>query len=286
MSTGTKSEYSLSLIEEIEEEYFSKLHTIVLTIGFHRSGSSLVGYLLTAHPNIVMGHEPNIRKYHSDLKLLLFRVLYVDRDRFTRAEAKQKIGINKIVLPAYEVQPHTANHAERYVLVPNQWQNRCESLEVLGIKQSYSTVQLFNDKKTFKEFTKAVEKRGISLKFIFTVRNPYDMIVPKKRTLNDQITTYEKHAPICKDLLSRIQTESVFMNKHEDMVANPKDQLTKLCHFLKVEADQNYLNDCVSAVCPTPRENRYKSDWSAEQKERVAKLIEHYDFFSGYSWAS
>ena len=67
MSNAVKDAYKIPVADE---EYFGKLHTMVLTIGFHRSGSSLVGYLLTAHPNIIMAHEPKEKRGNYILKYI------------------------------------------------------------------------------------------------------------------------------------------------------------------------------------------------------------------------
>ncbi|MBC6413818.1 MAG: sulfotransferase [Chromatiales bacterium] len=297
MSDTTEDKYKLPLIED---KYFSKLHTMLLTIGFARSGSSLVGYLLTAHPNMVIAHEPGIRTLYKagDIILLLYGILFKNQQMYTRAVEAQKVEIDKIIPASNEPKTKGSRRTEWYPIVPNQWQNRCKSLEVAGVKESARIAHLLVEGDTLKQFTSLVKKKKMSLKFIFTVRNPYDMIATRVREvmhskriseiekLSKSISVYERHCVCNKNLLSRIKAKNVFINRHEDMVADPKDQLTKLCRFLKVKASQDYLNDCMSVVCPTARESRYEIDWLEEHKERVAKLSEDYDFFAGYSWSS
>ncbi|MFX0095289.1 MAG: hypothetical protein ACFFBD_26380, partial [Candidatus Hodarchaeota archaeon] len=43
-------------------KYFKDLRTFILFIGSSRSGSSLVGALLDAHPNVIIAQERNVLK--------------------------------------------------------------------------------------------------------------------------------------------------------------------------------------------------------------------------------
>ena len=44
--------------KDLWEKSFDNVQVMLLTIGFPRSGSSLVGYLLAAHPSMVIADEP------------------------------------------------------------------------------------------------------------------------------------------------------------------------------------------------------------------------------------
>ena len=288
--------------------YFKNIHTFVSTIGFPRSGSSLVGYLLTAHRNIIIAHEPRIKDkelYEVNPQVLFNCIFLRDRDIFRRAkEFIENILVSS--LPSKNDSKSRYGMGNKYVMVPNQWQARCESLQVIGIKDSsYSTAKLskINVLKTLRE---NLSKKSVNcLKFIFTVRNPYDMITTSaaywannKRirmvTQNDIDMMLDRKVKIrfpklcenIKSLFTLTRTENIFINRHEDMVTSPADQLTKLCDFLRVPAFPDYLSDCTSVVHKKVNKSRYELDWSERQKEEVAKLIDQYDFFSGYSWDS
>ena len=288
--------------------YLNNIHTFVSTIGFPRSGSSLIGYLLTAHRNIIIAHEPHIKDkglYEVDAQALFNCIFLRDKNRFR--VAKEFIeNTSKSLLPNENDSQSRYGAGNKYVMVPNQWQACCESLQVIGVKCSlYSTEQLskINVLKTLKE---NLSKESVNcLKFIFTVRNPYDMITTnvtywanneriRRVTQNDVNMALDykvkiRFPKLCKDiknLFTSISAENIFINRHEDMVTSPVNQLTKLCDFLGVPAFPDYLNDCASVVHERPNKSRYEIDWSDEQKEEVAKLIDQYDFLSGYSWNS
>ena len=48
---------------KIDEQFFNNLESIILFIGYSRSGHSLVGSLLDAHPEILVSHELHVVKH-------------------------------------------------------------------------------------------------------------------------------------------------------------------------------------------------------------------------------
>ena len=292
------------------KSYFEKLRAMVLVSTFPRSGSTLLGYLLTAHCNMVVASEPN--NYGENLydgvppMALVNYILSVDKMRFEEAKKVQSLEKPNTVPTPGSTTKRTYNKQERYMFVPNQWQASCELLKVVGIKNSSLMAKSLSEEGVYEKFRTRLEKVGIErLKFIFTVRNPYDMIStgivhcagnPKTPSFTEKqkynmITKriknqFVERCIIAKKIFRSSYPHQIFINKHEDMVASPVDQLSKLCDFLRVPAFPDYLSDCASVVHEKPNKSRYELDWSEQQKEEVAKLIDQYDFFSGYSWDS
>ena len=289
------------------KSYFEKLHTMVLVSIFPRSGSTLLGYLLTAHRNMVIANEPtNYReKLYSEVPpmALMNYILYTDKMRFEEARKVQSTEKPEKVSTLDNSVKRAYNKQDRYIFVPNQWQARCELLQVIGIKNSLPLAKRLSEEGIMK-FKAQLRKVGIkSLKFISTVRNPYDMISTDvmyraRNPRTSSLTEEQKHNLITKKMKNRFanlceitekiiessKAEDVFMHKHEDMVASPAKQLTKLCEFLKVPAFPDYLDDCASVVRKNANKSRHELDWSDQQKEEMAKLIDKYHFFSGYDW--
>ena len=94
-------------------EVYDKIRTFVLFIGYPRSGHSLVGSLIDAHPHAVVSHEVDIISEWKNLdpprrnRYTLFDLLYHD----SNLEAKSGIRSN------------STRHAYTYN-VPNQWQGK------------------------------------------------------------------------------------------------------------------------------------------------------------------
>ena len=298
------------------KDYFKNIHTMVSVSFFPRSGSSLLGYLLTAHRNMIIANEPAIKEeslYDKvPLNVLLNYILYIDKMRREEAEIAQHSKKQEKFLPSDTTTERIYNQKDRYVIVPNQWQASCESLQVIGIKNSLALAETLAAEDTFQKLIENLKKARIRrLKFIFTVRNPYDMIATdvvywannkRLRTVTpddinkmldykvkvsfpDMCETGAKIFELIKQKRSIFQNKlDIFLNRHEDLVDSPAKQLSKLCKFLKVPVTQDYLDDCASVIRKEANKSRYELDWSDEQKEEVAKIIRKYDFFSNYSW--
>ncbi len=316
MKQHSYEERLLELIQpqkDLWEKSFDDVRVMLLTIGFPGSGSSLVGYFLTAHPSVVMADEPFVYKlgellatyinningielketdclYSEDLNKIFNVVLSVDYVRWLAAKKREPSKENNNILFA------RGNRKRRYILVSNQYQGRFEALKVLGIKRSQSNIKSLLNESTLTAFQKRLEERDICLKFILMVRNPYDMVGNKTGKLNKNKDSTEK--PITTRAISfikelseqnmklfkSINPQDIFVSRHEEMVADPRLQLTKLCEFVQVSASPDYLDSCASCVHEKPSRRRFEFDWTPKQKQEVASLIEQYDFFSGYDW--
>ena len=293
--------------KDLWEKSFDDVRVMLLTIGFPGSGSSLVGYLLTAHPNMVAADQPFVYEKKDPLAEYINNINGIELEETDCLYLADLDKIFNVVLGLDYVRWigkkkencfTEGERQKRYILVPNQYQGRFETLNVLGIKRSGSSVEGLLKKSIFTTFKKRLKERGICLKFILTVRNPYDVIGTRARKLNknkdcaqklittDAISFAEKWSKENRKLLKRIDSQDIFVSKHEEMVADPRLQLTKLCEFVQVPVSPDYLDSCASCVHEKPHRRRFEFEWTPKQKQEVASLIEQYDFFSGYDWES
>ena len=297
------------IIPAPSKEYFKDAHTMALVSFFPRSGSSLLGYLLTAHRNMIVVNEPVKKEenlYDIPALALLSYILYMDKMRFNEAEKVESVGESKKSPLSDSPIKRIYNQKERYISIPNQWQARCESLQVVGVKNSLPLAEALLEEGMLEKLKENLKESKIRrLKFIFTVRNPYDMIATdtmywarnerlRKVTKDDvdKMLDYKvriSFPEMCEKgakVFELMKPQNIFINKHEDIVRSPSKQLTKLCKFLKVPAHSDYLDDCASVIRKKLSKSRYEIEWSEEQKEEVKKIIDKYDFFSKYSWKS
>ena len=142
-------------------------------VGFPRSGSSLLGYLLTAHPNMIVADEalhlkPNVQMY-SNLDKIFNQILRHDYDIQLRARVWSKL--KKIFHDAISTKHREGN----YILIHNQYQGRFKQLKVIGNKDYHLNVPILLSNDTLKLLKKSTKENNIAWKWIFPVRNPYDM---------------------------------------------------------------------------------------------------------------
>ncbi len=261
---------------------------MLLTIGFPRAGSSLLGYLLTAHSNIVIADEaPYIDKkikLKTNLDGIFCYILNSDYnlwlEKLRLAKVKKKLSSRnrtKVVLRRARI--------AGAILILNQHQGSFKQLNIIGNKASVRNMKFLNNNPTLEMLKNTLKKRNIAMKLILTVRNPYDMYATRTRfSGSDTIGTLLRLSKKSEKLLKQTDSRDIFIARHENMVADPRSELAKICDFLQVPASPDYLDDCASVVNKKPHKSRYECDWTEDEKQAIASLTEKYDFFSGYDW--
>ena len=72
----------------------------------------------------------------------------------------------------------------------------------------------------------------------------------------------------------------------EDIIANPKVPLKKLCEFLEVTCSEDYINDCSSIIYKKPSKTRTTIVWPDVYKRKVEQAIKEIPFLRRYSFES
>ncbi len=254
------------------EELFGGVETYCMFIGYPRSGHSLLGSLLDAHPNVIIAHELDALKYISAGfgKRQLYQLL-LDNSRGFARRGRRWTGYT------YEV--------------PNQWQGRFEKLRIIGDKKGgRSTLRLARKPKLLSRLQEVV---ATDLKFIHVVRNPFDNIATMYKravesnrtpTLRDIIENYFSRCEANAGLKERLGDEAVIDVYHESLIEDTKSLLRELCGFLRLGYENDYLNDCASIVFKSANKSRYGVEWDDGTLAAVRDGINRFDFLEGYSY--
>ncbi|MGH6883656.1 sulfotransferase family protein [Hypericibacter sp.] len=243
-----------------------EVRTLCLFIGYQRSGHSLVGSLLDAHPQMAIAHELDAlfylkRGFHP--REILYLMLEVSR---MHGELGRRWG-------------------EYTYRVPGQWQGRHTQLAVIGDKKGgMTTLRIARNPALLKQVMTRFGKRK---RFIHVLRNPYDNIaamVQHGQSLKAAVGEYFKLLRTNRAIIKRVGADAVATVHHEDLVADPRGELSRLCEFLGVTAPPDYLEACASIVFAAPRQPRHKIPWHPETlgilERRIATkpMIERYRF--------
>lgn len=229
----------------------NRINTFVMFIGYPRSGHSLIGALLDAHPNVIIAHEFNTLKYLSLLfsRSQIFYLLY-NNSKGASLKGRQSTG--------YSYQ------------VPSQWQGRFSELHVIGDKKGGGSAYILkNNPKLLKKLEKKVK---YPIKYIHVYRNPFDNItswarggnvVRKEVTEIDLVRITEKYFKTVSliDELRNLPSFSIFDLKHEDFIKDPSYWLEELCVFIGVPTDQEYIEACSKIVFENPKKRRFEIEW-------------------------
>lgn len=251
---------------------FRDVSTYCVFIGHNKSGTSMIGSLLDAHPAVALSDEVDALQYVSagfSREQLFHIVLRGSRREFIKGRV-------------------TARRLQAYsYLVPGQWQGRFDRLKVIGDSTSgSSTRKLAADPELFQRLQTLMGE--VNVKFIQVIRNPYDpisaMIVRGKRSFENAIEQYFASCEALARIRGRLDSSNLVSMKYEEFIYDPEINLNKICSFLGVQADGDYLKACTSILYKIPVQSRQLVDWEPEWIEVVRNKIERYDFLQGYSF--
>jgi len=246
---------------------FEELKTYVMFIGYPRSGSTLMGALLDAHPNAIVSREAHV------LNLLAHGYR---RDRI----------YNKIIKNSKKMADGQVKWNGYKYVVKDQYQGTYkDKLLVIGDKKAGKSVKLLWPHPELIDMLK--EELKIPVKLIHVIRNPFDNITTIKTgnggKIDYLINDYFKLAETIVGLRKKYK-EDIFEYHHEDFIDTPKLYLTKLCQFLGLKVYPGYLPSCKSIVFKSPHKTRNKIKWNDKNKKKVQKKINKIGFLKGYKF--
>lgn len=253
---------------------FEQVPVYVMFLGYPRSGHTLIGALLNAHPETWIAHELNALKYvHKGLS----------RDAiFAKLIAQGKwFSARKEVWTGYSYK------------VPGQWQGRYRQLKAIGDKRGgASTRWITRHPDLLDRLHEVIDK---DIRIIHNQRNPFDNITTRARGGNiyqrevDEATLNEEIAKHFRDVatINRLQKSGnyqILHMSHEAFVANPRQALIDMCEFIGVTPYPDYLTAALSIVRSSTNKSRHKIHWPEAAKQRVMEGIAQYDFLQGYTF--
>jgi len=259
---------------------FSGLECFCLFIGHPRNGSSILGGLLDAHKHIVISHELNVLMgIKSKSKGPLFQSIYNNAHMNStkgRVQSGYKCG------------------------VPGAWQGKDDGIHVIGDKKADWTASLlFEDPNKLDDLKELV---GVPVKFIHTVRNPFDTIATiARRKENDKDYTMTKGSSknmeggiigyyfdvILKgveETKKKIPKEDWIEAHNEDLIHSPKLELKRIVEFFGLKASKDYLNKCAKVVRRKPHKTRIGFNWKSPHIKEIERRMEKYDYLHRYTF--
>jgi len=246
--------------------WFERVENVCLFIGYPKSGHTLVGSLLDAHPNAIIADEVNVLQYiQAGFARNQVFYLMLRGSRAAARAGRERTGY--------------------FYGVPGQWQGRFTELRLIGDKMGAATAlrlaafpALFDKLATLRAGTK----------FIHVVRNPYDvlstMALRAGTPLEQSFDRFFSHAEAVAKVKVSARQLTVFDLKHEDFVADPKSKLEDLCRYLGLEITDDYLEDCSRMVYKSPHQSRFKAPWTPALIEQARERIDRFPFLRGYAF--
>ncbi len=236
-------------------------------LGYARSGHTLLAALLDAHPDAVIANE-----------LDAFAVL---RAGFPRAALYHMIVEN-----ARAFGEGGATWTGYSYDVPGGFQGRFRDLRVIGDKKAaLSTRRLFNFPWLL---DRARRVTGVPLRFIHVVRDPFDHVGARLRHKDDWTPERVMEQlffiyDAVENIRARTDAAEVLDVRHEDIIADPRRELTRCRAFLGLAEEPEWLESAAGLVLRKPRGGRERVEWTDERTAAIEARIDQHSFLAAYA---
>jgi hypothetical protein len=253
---------------------YASVEAFCLFIGYPRSGHSLVGSLLDAHPDVVIAHEEGA------LRLV------------AGGAARDELFDRLIANARHQAERPNGRRASGYsYAIEGQWQGRARRLRVIGDKQGQKTTSLVGrNPLQLDDLQRTVR---VPLRLLHVTRNPFDVVAQialssrpdsRRASLHGAASFLARLARVNQSVIEG--PHHVWTVRHESFVRAPQLELRRICEFLGVEGDDPYLDACSQIVFDAPQQTRGLVEWTAGDVEAVEQVIARHEFFAAYSLTS
>ena len=297
----------------LSPEVVSGMKKFVFFVGYPRSGHSIVGSILDAHPNIVISHEftlmrreslfnePPTQNWTSDLFNMLYQHSYLDVFNGTRNKYRTEKG---------------------YALyIEGLWQGRYDGfVDVIGDKSGGATsAQFLYDQLSFEyNYKQLVARLPVPIKVVHVIRNPYDMIstetiyataskyefaiakkiftlhknrikMPKfvnETMLSNKIKFIFNRMLASMKIMELVGEENVLTIHSSDLVHSPQETILRMCAFFQVNVPDRYLKVATEKVYKTVSRTRELVEWPEKLVATVADRMKPYTILHRYNFTS
>lgn len=274
------------------------VRTLVQFAGFPRSGHSLIGSLIDAHPDAVVAHELDLMGLVDNGldRNAIFSLICANSAEFER-HGRHWNGYR------YHVETGTGGTSSRPV--------------VLGDKKADWAVRRASRDPSLLDRLGDVlsDVRGA---WIVVVRNPFDNVATMslrsgraydririaaaspeefrrklRRAQGGRVPAtvltemVDDYAALCAGVASmrtRVADQDWLVLRHEDMIADPETTLVRMFAFLGLPLAPELRRGAAATVSTEPHRSRCEVNWPVAARERVQQLVAEHPFLHGYDF--
>ena len=103
------------------------------------------------------------------------------------------------------------------------------------------------------------------------------------KAINNNVKLYLGAVHRNYELIKRFGSRLLTLHS-EDVIANAKEQMKKLCEFFDVTCTEDYLKDCTSIIYKSTSQTRRTVVWRNADKQKVEKAVRFYPFLQRYTF--
>ena len=284
-------------------EQVQRVEKFMFFVGYPRSGHSIIGSLLDAHPNVMLSYSFFL--FHGVMTETIEHLLQ-NRTAFFQLLHEKSYHYSKV---------SSSKDQKGYTLdVPGLWSGKFNGkLKVIGDKSAMPTSVEYSKSSSSSLFKDRYEHLclsvGVPVVGLHVVRNPFDMIsthtmyrglgttwksketnkwTPENKYRNDRllgsvVKFYMKMAQAVHEMVP-LCGMTILEIHNENFVQNPRRELQRLCEFLDVECPKGYLEVCETKTYNKISRTRDLVHWPSTLKQTVEEAIKKYPYFRGYTF--
>ena len=286
---------------ELPPSVINNVKKFILFVGYPRSGHSIVGSLLDAHPNMVVSNSYAVFK----------QMLRDPNSHQSRAYLFNGIYRNSFCNFYFGLRTANASVKGYSLRVENSWQaNYNETIYAIGDKSGGNTVSTYehnNDQKFLELYKQLMVTVGVPIRIIHAVRNPYDNIATmaimdtnsgvskldldpshlykNQKLLDACIDTYFRRARAAQEIFTLLNLTGKVIEMHSsDLVRKPKKTFAYICDRIGVTCTKEFLDIVANKVFPEVSKTRLLVKWTPAQVARVANEMKKFSFHQRYTF--
>ena len=279
---------SQSVVEGVEK--------FVFFVGYPRSGHSIIGSVMDAHPDIVIAHEYFLFSGCAS-QLRVGASIFENKTQLFNELYKNSYLSSKCGLRSED------NARKGYSLdVGTQWRGTFRQLRVIGDKSGGKTSNVMKSRTRNKCLEQLVDGLNLQIIAVHVVRNPYDMIatrmlyqlptVKASDHLHRRVKPdYDMQMSSTNNLFSEALAVTTVSKKvtvveiHiEDYIKDPRSCVLEICNALEVPCPQDYVEECYQKAYRNVSRSRDVIEWEPAILHRIQERMKEFPFFHGYTF--
>jgi hypothetical protein len=235
------------------------LATLCLFVGHPRSGHTLVGALLDAHPDVVLAQK-------------------LDVLRLAAGPGSPRALVGAILTSSSQAARSGRSASGYDYAVPGQWQGRYRTLRVVGDKSAgHTTARLRGEGPTLAELRRRLPLRQL---LVHVVRDPLDNVstLVRRGSFASVERAIAYYGELCDAVAAVEHDAGTTMHRlHlEDLLERPHEQLRALALALDVEAAPDWLDACAARLWSRAARTRALLEWTPAQLDAIAALVDRH----------
>lgn len=266
-------------------------------VGFPRSGHSLIGSILDAHPGAVVSHELDaMGLFRAGLPERVVYGLVLDNSARFSEHGRYWNGFSYVVpgqdgggakratvlgdkkgdwaVRWTQREPGLLGDVRRRVRARCRWvlvtRHPLDNVATMSLRKGrvYDRLRIAApDSAAFKAELKAAQERG----------------EVASAALDSMIDDYETLCEGVERMRAALPPDDWHHVVYEDFTASPEDEIRRLCAFLGLDPEPDYVAAAAATVYDSPNKSRRAVTWTDAQRARVDALIRRFPFLDAYA---